>query len=105
MHNAMSMSLYFPRMPFVALFAWLGLFLLLAKVVNARAKRPVMNPWAWFACTFALGYAAAIAVGVAQGAPHLADLARAVQPMTAIAVGLGIWQAPRWRAKYPHPVR
>ena len=90
-------------MQVVARLFWLGLFLLIAKAVNALARRPMMNPWLWFGASYAVMYAAGIAVGLANNNPNLAYLAGSYMPITLIAVCLGLWRAPKWRAHQAKP--
>jgi hypothetical protein len=86
-------------MQVMALLVWLGLAFLVAKVVNVMTKRPVMNPWAWFAASYAVLYVVGIAIGASRGNQDLAYLAGYYLPITALAVALGIWRAPKWRVK------
>ena len=86
-------------MQIIALVFWLGLTFLVSKCVNFLAKRPIMNPWTWFAASYAISYIVGIAVGAVRGNPNLAYIAGSFFPITVLAVGLGMWQAPKWRAK------
>lgn len=76
---------------------WVLVLLALAKITNFFAKRPVFNPWSWLAGAYAFGYILGIAVGVIQQAPNLAYVAGRFLPLTLLAVGLGLWRAPKWR--------
>jgi hypothetical protein len=86
-------------MQVMALLVWLGLAFLVAKVVNFMTRRPVMNPWTWFAASYAALYIVGIAIGASRGNQDIAYLAGSFLPITALAVALGIWRAPKWRAK------
>lgn len=87
-------------MQIVALLFWLALCFLIAKIVNFLAKRPVMNPWFWFRTSL---YVIGLALGLARGNPNLAYIAGSFLPITTLAVGLGIWRAPKWKASHANP--
>lgn len=82
-------------MQIVALLFWLALCFLIAKIVNFLAKRPVMNPWFWFGASYGVLYVIGLALGLARGNPNLAYIAGSFLPITAIAVGLSVWRAPK----------
>jgi hypothetical protein len=84
-------------MQLVALLVWIALLFLLAAVVNYFAKRPLLNPWAWLAGSYAFFYILGLFVGFARNAPNLAYVAGAFLPITLLAVAIGIWRAPKWR--------
>lgn len=84
-------------MQIFALLVWLGIFFLIAKFVNFIAKRQAMNPWTWFAASYAILYIIGLFIGAIRGSPNLAYVAGSFLPITAIAVALGIWRAPKWQ--------
>jgi heme A synthase len=84
-------------MQIFALLVWLALCFLIAKLVNFFAKRPAMNPWKWFAGSYAVLYIFGLVIGAVRGNPNLAYVAGSFFPITAIAVVLGIWRAPKWQ--------
>lgn len=84
-------------MQLIGFLIWLGLIFLLATIVNAIAKRPLMNPWIWFAGSYALCFILGIVIGVSRNVPHLAYNIGYYLPVAAVAVGLGLWRGPKWR--------
>jgi hypothetical protein len=91
-------SLFEGNMQIAALLIWLALCLIIAKLVNLVAKRPIMNPWLWFAASYGALYVIGFILGAVRGTPNLAYLAGYYLPITAIGVVLGLWKAPKWRA-------
>lgn len=85
-------------MQILSLLIWLVLLLLLAKIVNYIAKRPLLNPWLWLAASYALFYILGLFIGFARGTPNLAYTAGFFLPITVLAVAIGMWRAPKWRA-------
>ena len=57
-----------------------------------------MNPWTWFAASYAGTYVIGIAIGVVRGNPNLGYIAGSYFLITVTAVALGVWRAPKWRA-------
>ncbi|WP_444844265.1 hypothetical protein [Duganella caerulea] len=86
-------------MQIFALLVWLALLFVVAKIVNYFAKRPMFNPWHWLAGSYAFLYTMGIFVGLARNATNLAYIAGSFLPITLVAVTIGIWRAPKWRAR------
>jgi len=87
-------------MQIAALLIWLVLSFAIAKLVNLVAKRPIMNPWLWFAASYGVLYVIGFILGAARGAPNLAYLAGYYLPITAVGVVWGLWKSPKWRAAH-----
>ncbi|MED5612930.1 hypothetical protein [Janthinobacterium sp. P210005] len=85
-------------MQIISLIIWLGLLFTSAKIVNYFAKRPMLNPWVWLAASYALFYILGLFFGLARHAPNLAYTSGYFLPITFLAVVIGIWRAPKWRA-------
>lgn len=76
---------------------WLALMFGVAVGVNFFAKRPLMNPWIWFAASYGLSYVVGLFIGLARNSPNLAYVAGTFLPITILAAALGVWRAPKWR--------
>jgi hypothetical protein len=81
-----------------ALCVWIALMFGVAAGVNFFAKRPLMNPWVGVAGSYGLLYLLGLFVGLVRSAPNLAYVAGSFLPITIIAIALGLWRAPKWRA-------
>lgn len=88
-------------MQILGLALWLLPFLLLARIINYIAKRPVMNPWLWFGSSYVVLYVAGLIYGFATNAPNIAYLAGYYFPITAIAAAVGLFAGRRWRNDHP----
>jgi len=82
----------------LVMFGWLAFFFLVSKGVNYFSRRPAMNPWSWFAGSYAVGYLLRLVAGVVRGSPGLADSALSYLPITITAIAIGVNEAPKWRA-------
>lgn len=81
-----------------AFLVWLALMFGVAACVNFLAKRPLLNPWLLFAGSYGLFYLLGLFVGLARNAPNLAYAAGSFLPITIVAIALGLWRSPKWRA-------
>jgi len=85
----------------LALLVWLLLMFVGAAVVNYFAKRPLANPWLWLAATYAGALGLGVVIGLVRGTPQLGYRMGTFIPITVVAVVLGVWRAPKWRAAHP----
>lgn len=85
-------------MQIAAMLLWLGLFYGVAKVVNQVTKRPAMNPWTWFAASYGVLYAIGLVIGLVRNTPNFSYIAGYYLPAVLVALALGLWRAPKWRA-------